>query len=55
MVRMYNKECRVSGEANRWLVEAPFAFQTWAVWAVSDSRDAALLLAGEYLRESRDR
>lgn len=55
MVRMYGKECKISGEDDRWFVEAPFAFETWAVWAVSNSRDAALVLAGEYLRESRNR
>jgi hypothetical protein len=26
----------------------------WDVWAVAESRDAALVLAGEYLREHRD-
>jgi hypothetical protein len=54
-IRMYGKECKVYGTADRWVVEAPFAFETWRMWAVSDSRDAALVLAGEYLRESRDR
>jgi hypothetical protein len=55
MVRMYGNECRVSADADKWVVEAPFSFDTWAVWAASDSRDAALVLAGEYLRESRGR
>jgi hypothetical protein len=55
LIRMYGKECKVSGRGNRWIVEAPFAFETWAVWTVSDSRDAAPVLAGEYLRGSRDR
>jgi hypothetical protein len=56
MVRLYGAECRVSGEADRWFIEAPFAYEgTWAVWAIANSRDAALILAGEYLRESRDR
>jgi hypothetical protein len=42
-------------ENDRRAVEAPFAFETWRIWAVSDSRDAAPVLAREYLRESRDR
>ena len=54
MVRMYGAECKISGEASTWFVEAPFAYEgTWAVWAKADSRDAALVLAGEYLRENR--
>jgi hypothetical protein len=55
VIRMYNKECRVSGEANEWFLEAPFAYHgAWDVWATTDNRDAALVLAGEYLREHRD-
>jgi hypothetical protein len=55
VVRMYRDECRVSGEGDAWFVEAAFAFETLRIWAQADSRDAALVLAGEYLRESRDR
>jgi hypothetical protein len=56
MVRMYGAECKVSGEADQWFIEAPFAYEgIWALWAVTNSRDTALVLAGEYLRESRDR
>jgi hypothetical protein len=28
LIRMYGKECKVSGSGNRWIVEAPFAFET---------------------------
>jgi hypothetical protein len=56
IVRMYGAECKISGEAGHWFIEATFAYEgIWAMWAVTDSRDAALVLAGEYLRESRDR
>ena len=56
IVRMYGRECKISGEADQWFIEATYAYEgIWAVWAVTDSRDAALILAGEYLRESRDR
>lgn len=56
IVRMYGAECKISGEADHWCIEATFAYaDIWAVWAVTDSRDAALALAGEYLRESRGR
>jgi hypothetical protein len=52
---MYRGECKVSGEGDHWFIEAPFAYMgTWDVWAVAESRDAALILAGEYLREHRD-
>jgi hypothetical protein len=55
VVRMYDKECRVSGTGHAWLVEAPLGFGDMGIWAKADSRDAALVLAGEYLRENRDR
>jgi hypothetical protein len=55
VVRMYGKECKVSGEDNEWFLEAPFSYMgAWDVWVVAKSRDAALILAGEYLREHRD-
>jgi hypothetical protein len=55
VVRLYGNECKVSGERDGWPVEAPFAYNgACGVWARTDSRDAALVLAGEYLRESRD-
>lgn len=56
VVRMYGRECKISGEGDSWFIEAPFAYAgSWDVWAKTESRDAALVLAGEYLRESRDR
>ena len=55
VVRMYRDECRVSGEGDAWFVEAAYAFGTLRIWAQTESRDAALVLAGEYLLESRDR
>jgi hypothetical protein len=56
VIRMYGKERKISGEGNCWFIEAPFAYAgSWDVWAKAESRDAALVLAGEYLRESRDR
>lgn len=55
LIVMYGKECKVSGEGNEWFLEAPFSYMgAWDVWAVAESRDAALVLAGEYLREHRD-
>jgi hypothetical protein len=54
-IRMYGNECKVSGEDSTWFIEAPFAYMGhWDVWAKAESRDAALVLAGEYLRERRD-
>jgi len=55
VIEMYRDECRVSGEGETWFVEAPSAFASWFVYAETDSRDAALILAGEYMCESRDR
>jgi hypothetical protein len=53
---MYGKECKISGGGDSWFIEGPFAYAgSWDVWAKAESRDAALVLAGEYLRESRDR
>ena len=55
VIGMYGKECKVSGEGDEWFLEAPFSYMgAWDVWAVAESRDAALVLAGEYLREHRD-
>lgn len=55
VIRMYRDECRVSGEGEAWLVEAPSGFGGWFIFAETESRDAALILAGEYMCESRDR
>jgi len=55
VVRMYGNECKVSGEGDEWFVEAPLGFGDIGIWAKAESRDAALVLAGEYLRESRGR
>ena len=54
VVRLYRDECRVSGEGAAWFVEAPSGFGRWFVYAKTDSRDAALVLVGEYMRQSRD-
>ncbi len=55
LIGMYGTECRVAGEGNEWFLEAPFSYMgAWDVWAIAESRDAALVLAGEYLREQRD-
>jgi hypothetical protein len=55
VIRMYKKECKVSGGGDKWFLDAPFAYEgAWDVWAVTESQDAALVLAGEYLREHRD-
>lgn len=55
VVHMYGKECKVSGDGDQWFLEAPFSYMgAWDVWAKAESRDAALVLAGEYLREHRD-
>ena len=57
LVRMYGHECKVSGQDDEWFIEAPLGFGDIGVWAKTGSRDAALALtlAGEYLRENRDR
>jgi hypothetical protein len=59
VVHMYKDECRVSGESDTWFVEAPYfydgAWAVWAVWAGANTREDALVLAGEYFRDSRDR
>lgn len=56
VVRMYKDECRISGEGNTWFVEAPYFYDgAWAVWARANTREGALVLAGEYFRDSRDR
>ena len=53
-IRMYGKECKVSGDGDKWFLDAPFSYMgAWDVWAVAESRDAALVLAGDYLREHR--
>jgi hypothetical protein len=56
VVRMYKDECRVSGDGDTWFVEAPYFYDgAWAVWASAETREGALVLAGEYFRDSRDR
>ena len=55
VVRMYGKECKVSGDGGTWFLEAPFSYMgAWDVWTVAENRDAALVLAGDYLREHRN-
>jgi hypothetical protein len=55
LVRMHEKECKISGNGDTWFLDAPFAYEgAWDVWAVAESRDAALVLAGEYLLEHRN-
>jgi hypothetical protein len=55
VIEMYRDECRVSGEGEAWFVEAPCGFGGWFIFAETKSRDAALILAGECMCESRDR